>query len=64
MYQECEDGLQMVGWRRFMVEQWLCVVSVWYGRERDVRLECSCFHTVMSLSTAGLHLMVSAGGSL
>lgn len=30
---ECEDGLQMAGWGRFMDEQWLCNVNVWEGRE-------------------------------
>ncbi len=30
---ECEDGLQMAAWWRFMDEQWLCNVSVWDERE-------------------------------
>lgn len=60
---ECEDGLQMAGWWRFMDEQWLCSVSVCDGREMcDLSAAAS---TLLRVSlTAGLYWMVSAWGSL
>lgn len=60
---ECEDGLQMAGWWRFMDEQWLCNVSVCDRREmRDLSAAAS---TLLHISlTAGLYWMVSAWGSL
>lgn len=51
---ECEDGLQMVGWWRFMDERWLCNASVWDGRGMcDLSAAASTLQRVC-LHTAGL----------
>lgn len=57
---ECEDGLQMAGWWRFMDEQWLCNVSMW-----DERGMCDLSAAASTLqSTKGLYWMNSVQDSL